>query len=50
MKLIKCFTLLISLIVYHNASAQKEANIWHFGDGRCIDFFVDHQCFYRGAQ
>lgn len=32
------FWSLCLLFLSLHASAQKQANIWHFGDGRCLDF------------
>jgi gliding motility-associated-like protein len=38
MKIVKYLFLFVILAICHNSIAQKEANIWHFGDGRCLDF------------
>lgn len=31
-------TILLTLAISSSLHAQKQANIWHFGDGRCLDF------------
>ncbi|MCX6323737.1 MAG: hypothetical protein NTZ41_05995, partial [Sphingobacteriales bacterium] len=38
MKIIKYLILFIILLINVTSFAQKQANIWHFGDGQCIDF------------
>jgi hypothetical protein len=37
-KMMRAFVILFLILHSLNLFSQKEANIWHFGDGYCIDF------------
>jgi gliding motility-associated-like protein len=50
LNIIRLFFLICCLFLIGFSSAQKQANIWHFGDGLCLDFSSGAPVIVAGSQ